>query len=458
VRRRRSSPERTRVLVATLAACAIATAIGPAHVAASGIPTATVHKPDDVAKKGRVVIFALTGVAAESAVSARLSFRRRAKAVRTTALTEAVASGRRLKTKLRRRWLPDRRRKKAARKARLKVKATSGDLGDLRIGLVANAQGWNMNSASVLDEVEPTGAQWLREEFSWEVIEPANDKWQWDRYDNLLARASERGIRILPVLMSTPSWAGSSWNQIPANPTEYAEFTAAVVARYGPGGSYWDAHPEIASYAPDHFELWNEPYLDAFSAGGVNPARYARLVKAAATAGRAANSEARFLLQADRTPGGDARHTFIDDMYAAVPDLNSHFDAVAVHPYAAKFSPDRWSGGWGFERIDAARQKFVEHGAGDKPLWVTEIGWSTCPADTDYCTSEQKQATYLGQMFELLRTRYSDYVHAVFVYQHADWGPAEPADREYWYGLKRRDGTRKPAYDVFRDVASAAAP
>src|SRR3546814_12926194 len=42
------------------------------------------------------------------------------------------------------------------------------------------------------------------------------------------------------------------------------------------------SHPEIASYAPDYFEIWNEPYLRYFSAGGVHPGRYARLVEAAA--------------------------------------------------------------------------------------------------------------------------------------------------------------------------------
>ena len=146
-----------------------------------------------------------------------------------------------------------------------------------------------MSSQTVLNETEPTGARWLREEFSWPEIEPQNDSWQWDRYDHLMIEAAERNMRVLPVLFDTPKWAGSAWNEIPSNPAEFSQYAAKVAERYGPDGTFWQAHPEIASYAPDYFEIWNEPYSRYFSAGGVHPGRYARLVEAAATAGREAN-------------------------------------------------------------------------------------------------------------------------------------------------------------------------
>jgi hypothetical protein len=324
----------------------------------------------------------------------------------------------------------------------------------LRVGLVTNAQGHDMSSSTVLDKAEPTGAKWLREDFDWNAIEPQDDAWSWSRYDNLLIEAAKRDVRILPVLMGTPSWAGSAWNEIPANPAEYAEYTAKVVERYGPGGSFWQANPDIATFAPEYFELWNEPYLDEFSAGNVDPGRYARLVKAAASAGHSSNSQARYLLAAEQAPSGE-RHTFIDGMYSAVPDLNSYFDAVAVHPYSGSSSPDDPRDGWGFSRLADVRAKFVDHGAQDKPLWITEIGWSTCPQDTRYCTSEQNQAAYLARMFELLGTTYSGYVRAAFVYCRTDLND-HPAEAYGWYGLQRLDGSHKPAYDVFRQAAGGA--
>jgi hypothetical protein len=338
----------------------------------------------------------------------------------------------------------------------------------LRVGLTTNAQASALNSAAVLDEARQAGAGRLREDFLWSVIEPQDDAWTWDRYDKLFRAAAKRGMRILPVLIDTPSWAGSAWNTIPADPSQYAEFTAKVVERYGPRGRFWRqqqrrcrrhrqrcrAHPNVASLAPHYFELWNEPYLDKFSAGGIDPGRYARLVKAAASAGRTANRKAKYLLAAEQAPSGD-RYTFIDGMYSAVPDLNSYFDAVAVHPYSPGSSPDQLKDGWGFtERLDAIRAKLVAHGARDKPLWVTEIGWSTCPSSSD-CVSEQKQAAYLARTFELLSTRYSRYVRAAFVYCRNDLEHTDPTDPLAWFGLVRLDGTHKPAYDVFRQLASA---
>ena len=217
------------------------------------------------------------------------------------------------------------------------------------------------------------------------------------------------------------------------------------------------SHPEIASYAPDYFEIWNEPYLRYFSAGGVHPGRYARLVEAAATAGREANPEAKFLLAGEQTPAGDKLHNYIDDMYAAVPDLNSYFDAVAVHPYGGSSAPDRRRGGWGFPRISDIRQTFVDHGAASKPLWITEVGWSTCPRDPRYCTSERDQAKYLSEMFTLLSTKYASYVKAVFVYRSIDIN-SKRSDKEGWFGLERMDGSHKPAFAVFRAAATAGAP
>ncbi len=139
-------------------------------------------------------------------------------------------------------------------------------------------------------------------------------------------------------------------------------------------------------------------------------------------------------------------------MYAAVPNLNSYFDAVAAHPYSGSSAPDDPRGGWGFPRIADIHQKFIDHGAGDKPLWLTEIGWSTCPAAPDYCTSEKNQAAYLSQMFTLLSTKYSSYVDAAFVYHRTDLN-SKPSDKEGWFGLERLDGSHKPVFDVFREAA-----
>ncbi len=177
---------------------------------------------------------------------------------------------------------------------------------------------------------------------------------------------------------------------------------AAVVKRYGPHGSFWAAHPELANAAVQTFELWNEPYYPQFNNGDYNPGRYARLVKAASAAGHAADSSAKFLLAAENTTKlvGGTWVWWVDALYQAVPDLNKYFDGVAVHPYGTDLTnvqfptPGKaYDGDSQIRRLESIRAEFVRHGGSDKPFWITEIGWPTCTnGGSDRCTTPSGQA------------------------------------------------------------------
>jgi hypothetical protein len=330
----------------------------------------------------------------------------------------------------------------------------------LRIGLNADTQGWGSQMGARQDSVAPSGAKWLREQFDWRVIEPASGQFDWSRYDQLELTSAQRGFTVLPVLMSTPSWAGPTWNTIPSDPSAYADFVAHVTARYGPGGSFWTAHPELAAKAPQYFELWNEPYYPQFSDNRIDPGRYARLVKAAAGAGRAANAQAKFVMasETDVQPTGSSGWvSWTDAMYAAVPDLNSYFDAVAVHPYSKAYAPDAPTNGYihdKFQRISTIHDHFADHGGAAKPFWLTEIGWSTC-SDTTYCVSEATQAAYTSKLFALTQSTYT-FVQAVFLYRSSDLGPTGSADPEQAFGLTHEDGSAKPVWNVLRGLTGVA--
>jgi hypothetical protein len=348
----------------------------------------------------------------------------------------------------------------AAGPAGSRIDASEGPGGGrpLRVGLNANTQAYGARAGAAQDRARATGARWLREDFEWDLVQPRPNEWDWSRYDGVVAGAAARGMVVLPLLSGSASWAAPAWNVFPPDRAAYGEYVARVVARYGPGGTFWRSRPALAEYAPTHFELWNEPYLELFSIDRVDPARYARLVRTAVAAGRAANPRARFLIEADTfyTAGPGDYRNWIHDMYRAVPGLSRWFDGVAVHPYSSERSPDvytpRRPTRWQFRRIEEERAAFVSHGAADKPFWITEIGWSTCGGDTD-CVSEGVQAANIARVFELARTRYRSFVEAVFVYHLDDWGPADGSNKDYWFGLTRRDGSRKPAFAAVRDAA-----
>jgi hypothetical protein len=304
-----------------------------------------------------------------------------------------------------------------------------------RWGVTANTYGRGSGGPAEQDRVKGAGIGWLREEFNHSPNAAI---------DFVIAEAARRGLRVLPLLQT-----GST---LPADVDAYAAMVAAHVRRYGPSGEFWAEHPELnAALAPAYFEIYNEPYGDWY--GPVEPGRYARVLRAAVTRGREANPAARYLMAVDRTPGG-ARKTWIDDLYAAEPNLNAYFDAVAVHPYAVGRAPDEPNDPWGFGRIADARRVLESHGAGAKPFWITEVGWTTCSQDPEGCVTEAEQAQYMEQAAELVRTRYQ-FVEALFFY-HWRLDERDASNSEHFYGILHNDLTPKPAYHALRRITGVA--
>ena len=318
----------------------------------------------------------------------------------------------------------------------------------LRVGIYSDAWGYgNSGVASRQAQEATTGVKWLRENISWASTEATKGTFDWSHWDLVFAGAAQQGLHVLPLLTDSPSWAAASEDALPGDASAYANFVAKAVGRYGPHGSFWVAHPDWAALAPDTFELWNEPYF----APNYNPAQYAQMVKAATTAGRAADSSAKFSLAAETT-GRSVNGKWlgwVDALYQAVPDLNNYFDVVVVHPYGKDLTG--LTGGDGpnqLRRIELMRSSFVSHGAADKGFWFTEVGYSTCGVVESECVTPAEQASDLQTMFTAVRTTYAAYVRAVFVYRYNDLSATQGVQQDY--GLTAVDGSRKPAFAVLQ--------
>jgi hypothetical protein len=304
----------------------------------------------------------------------------------------------------------------------------------VRWGLHANRWGRGAEGPFELDRMQAMGVGWIREEF--DSVPDAET-------DTLYRNATRRGLRILPLLQKSSA--------LPTDVNEYANVVAAFARRFGPGGDFWAAHPELdASLASTHFEVYNEPYGDWY--GPVEPARFAALLRAVVPRARQANPQARFLIPVDRTPDGE-RHTWIDDLYRADPGLNELFDGVAMHPYSGNRAPDQPNDPWGFARIAEARSALQSHGGGDKAFWITEVGWSTCPGDPEWCVTEAQQAANMERLAELVRTRYT-FVDAVFFYHFIGF-ERDPKDTEDFFGLVHADFSPKPGFHALRRITGA---
>ncbi|HET9102969.1 MAG TPA: hypothetical protein VFN55_06400 [Solirubrobacteraceae bacterium] len=336
----------------------------------------------------------------------------------------------------------------------------------LIVGLADGAAGYGGASTGPrLDLMRRvSGARWFRDQFWWYKIEPRPGRFDFRYYDHYMLAVGRRGLHVVAQLEGSPKWSASSVWAVPANPAAYARYVAAVLHRYGSGGTFWKAHPGLAGSAITAVELWNEPYFPNGNAGHYDPARYARLVRASYRAAHRVDRSAKILLEADMATHQYGPETFrwwVDSLYRAMPSLNRYFDGVAMHDYgsdAVHLTPMRFGQAYRnwdrTRRIEDVRALFVHHHAARKPFWITELGFTTCHLRNVDCLSPAAQAADLQTMFGYITGRYRSWVRSVFVFRFQDAGHGTGFYDSY--GLVRVNGTPKPALSVFRPFALAS--
>jgi hypothetical protein len=228
------------------------------------------------------------------------------------------------------------------------------------------------------------------------------------------------------------------------DPSHYREWVLAFVRRYGPGGSFWSAHPELdaSRYAITTIELGNEPYFGEMSAS-----LYADTVRPTLEEIHRLGLPVKVILPS-RVYGTDT--SWMDTLYQRIPNLNDLFYAFADHPYWYGHDPAQISPAGPFGRIEALRRRMNERGASSKPIFITEYGESTASCGSE-CVSESVQAQHLNEMLSAVSAHTDWKVEMISVFQLLDRG-TDSSDRERQFGLLREDGTPKPAYGMVHDL------
>jgi len=240
------------------------------------------------------------------------------------------------------------------------------------------------------------GFSWVIQLVEWREVEPAPNEFFWEYTDWLVRTAEYYGLDLVLRLDHPPDWAVSSEEAMPIDVASYAAFAGRVAARY---------QGRVMAYV-----VWNEPNLAAeWAEQPPDPAGYVELLCAAQSAVRAADPQA-LVVSAGLAPTNHADATALDDrrylkaMYAA--GAGECFDVLGAHPYGFAYSPDDAHSahdGLNFARLADLRVIMVEQGDGDKPVWATELGWTTDPVEKEKewtQVSEGEQSRYLVIAFE----------------------------------------------------------
>jgi hypothetical protein len=312
---------------------------------------------------------------------------------------------------------------------------------------------------AALSMIREAGCYFVVQLLDWSQIEPLPGEYFWEYPDSVVRACEYYGLRLVVRLDQPPDWARAfAADGLPVQKEAYAAFVGRVAQRY---------QNRVEAYV-----IWNEPNL-AQEWGGrpPNPERYAELLRAAYAAVKDSDPQA-LVVSAGLAPTNHLDQTATDDriylegMYEA--GAGEFFDVLGAHPYGFAYPPDDAHGaheGLNFARLQDLREVMVSNGDGHKPVWATEMGWTTKAVSEEQAwlqVTEEEQAVYLTEAFQKAGQEWP------WLERMAVWNLSvglEPDDEKRGYGIVD-DGYRpRPAYEALAAMpktgaleAAAAAP
>jgi hypothetical protein len=283
----------------------------------------------------------------------------------------------------------------------------------------------------------------------WDGIEPQQGVYntaEIQNYQRFFA-ALPAGTKVDVDVEGTPSWAAGGSADMrtpPVDAADYAGFMNYLVNAF---------HGRVTAW-----EIWNEEDSSAWWNG--TPAGYAALLKAAYPAVKSADPKATVIVGG--LTGNDG--AYLSELYAA--GARGSFDAVGVHtdtacniasPYSFEYNlGTRTVNQYFFLGFTSIHAVMVGAGDGAKPVYMTELGWSSTSAE---CQSghwagqklagvtEPTQAMYLRQAYHCLAQPQYSYVKAAMWFElFNNGGSSAPLDN---FGLLNQNFAPKPAFDAF---------
>lgn len=305
-----------------------------------------------------------------------------------------------------------------------------------------------------------SGVETLRTVFWWSRAQKsAGAPFDFTETDALMTHAARHGIKLLPIVLSTPPWAAQipgQYGSPPARVSDYTAYVRALVLRYGPAGSFWDEHPELPRRPQRDWQIWNEPHLEFYWSTKGRPKKswvrgYARLLKASKKTIDSIDSGATVVL------AGLADFAWKHFDRLSHFKIARYFDVASINLFTAR--PKLLIKG--VRRFGRALRRGR---AARKPIWVTETTWPAGkgrvpvpkPAwQRDWYTSDAGMAGRLRSAYRLAARNVRRLgVRRLYWYT---WSSAyRDGDLFDYAGLVQyRDGVwePRPALDAYAEVA-----
>ncbi len=271
------------------------------------------------------------------------------------------------------------------------------------------------------------GIKVVRADAFWSDVEPdaptaAGPGYNWSTTDAIAGTLAAHGLQWVPIIDYSAPWNESIVDDAQSAPTsaaDYGTYAAAVVARYGPGGSFWTENPQLTPEPVTAVEIWNEPN-EIWTE--IDASTYAAMYAAARTDIDRIDPSVETIVGGLGNPSA----SYIDDVQQALGGPGQ-IDAVAVHPYGDNPSQV-------ISNVVALRTALDQIDDGNVPIDVTEFGWPTEGVSTNASVvSDSVRAGYMTQVISQLAT--SDCgVERILPYA---WSSAQQdaLDGDDWFGV-----------------------
>lgn len=289
---------------------------------------------------------------------------------------------------------------------------------------------------------------------NWASVQPTEDgPYDFSSSDAGVSAAASAGLTPIVDVFGSPGYVGGVTDAglIPprsaADLNRWRDLMAALVARYGPGGDFFDEHPELQGHEVGTWIVWNEENAVAYWAPKASPRQYAKLLERADDGVRSVDPGAEVVVGGmygyPRDPKAMTAERFLTKLYE-VKGIKRHFDSISTHPYGPDVAAVKQQAK---ELVSVARR------AGDRGvgLWVGELGWaSDGPKRSPSVVGKKGQAKNMEDGLGLIvRKRKSWNVRGVLIYTWKDFAPGTLSCQWCpWAGLVNRKGNPKPAYEA----------
>lgn len=304
-----------------------------------------------------------------------------------------------------------------------------------------------------IDIFKAAGINFVRTDFAWRFLEREKGHPQFANYDRMVELAEKNGIGILGLISHTPVWAAPITDHL----DEWLAYVETVVRRY----------PQIR-----HWEVFNEPNLESFWGSKPDAAGYAKLLRLTCARIKAIDPSLFVVsggLAGGNNAGGGYPAAYVESMFAA--GIAGAFDAFGFHPYRFPHAPEETD----YPRNTYAPKKatleqtlgryralLAANKCADKPLWITECGYSAYPGKSrddgakfgtgkNLGVTDDEQADFLPRSI-LLAFQYGASNWMWFTTSSAE---RNPDDKEDWFGLLHPDLSPRLAFHALKNLRRA---